>query len=110
MDMFRALSAFGALGQPTRLAVFQLLVTVEPEGLAAGDIARRLDLRANTPSTHLGILQAAGMIAAVRDGRSIHYSVNPAGLRGLLIWLMQDCCGGAPETCAPVLDRIVCAC
>jgi hypothetical protein len=23
---------------------------------------------------------------------------------------LQDCCGGNPDLCAPVLDRIACAC
>lgn len=110
MDMSNALLAFDALGQPSRLAVFRLLVQTAPEGLAAGDIARKLDLRPNTLSTHLGQMQSAGLIAATRDGRSIRYNADMAGVRGLLAWLLQDCCGGSPETCAPVLDRIACAC
>lgn len=110
MDMTHALAAFDALGQPSRLAVFRLLVQTGPAGMAAGDIARQLDLRANTLSTHLAILQAAGMISAAREGRSIRYAADMAGLRAILAWLLQDCCGGSPEICAPVLDRIACAC
>lgn len=110
MDMSHALIAFDALGQPSRLAVFRLLVQSAPEGMAAGDIASGLDLRPNTLSTHLSQLQSAGLIAPKRDGRSIRYSADMAGVRGLLSWLLQDCCGGSPETCAPVLDRIACAC
>lgn len=110
MDMPRALLAFDALGQPSRLAVFRLLVQTTPEGLAAGDIARRLDMRPNTLSTHLAQLQSAGLILPARDGRTIRYSADMTGVRGLLSWLLQDCCGGSPEICAPVLDRIACAC
>ena len=69
MDMSRALLAFDALGQPSRLAVFRLLVQTAPAGLAAGDIARKLDLRPNTLSTHLAQLQSAGLILHARDGR-----------------------------------------
>ena len=110
MDMPRALLAFDALGQPSRLAVFRLLVQTTPEGLAAGDIARRLDMRPNTLSTHLAQLQSAGLILPARDGRTIRYSADMTGVRGLLSWLLQDCCGGSPEICAPVLDRIACTC
>ena len=110
MDMSHALIAFDALGQPSRLAVFRLLVQSAPDGMAAGDIARTLDLRPNTLSSQLSQLQTAGLIAANRAGRSIRYSADMAGVRGLLSWLLQDCCGGSPETCAPVLDRIACAC
>lgn len=106
MEMTNALTSFQALGQPTRLAVFRMLVQTGPAGMAAGEIARQLDLRANTLSTHLAILQAAGLIQPTRDGRSIVYSADMSALRGLLTWLLQDCCGGSPELCAPVFDRI----
>jgi ArsR family transcriptional regulator len=110
MDMTRALAAFDALGQPTRLAVFRLLIQTGGDGLAAGDIATRLDLRANTLSTHLSVLEGAGLIAAERQGRSIRYSANMPGLRGLVGWLLADCCGGKPEVCEPLLNLITCNC
>jgi DNA-binding transcriptional ArsR family regulator len=110
MEMMNALSAFEALGQPTRLAVFRLLVQTGSGGLAAGDIALTLDLRPNTLSTHLSILSQAGLITASRQGRSIRYSADMLGLRALMTWLLQDCCGGKPETCGPILDQIACAC
>ncbi len=108
--MIVAIRALEALGQPTRLAVFRLLLTAGPDGMAAGDVARGLSVRANTLSTHLAILQAAGLVTARRDGRFISYAADMVGLRALMGWLLQDCCGGSPELCAPVLDRIACAC
>ena len=108
MEMKNALSAFEALGQPTRLAVFRLLVQTGSDGLAAGDIALSLDLRPNTLSTHLAILAQSGLVTAARRGRSIRYASDMQGLRALMTWLLQDCCGGKPETCGPILDQIVC--
>jgi hypothetical protein len=32
------------------------------------------------------------------------------GIRGLMGFLLEDCCGGQPELCRPVLDQIACAC
>ncbi len=110
MEMTRAANALEALGQPTRLAVFRLLLTVGPDGMPAGDVARHLSVKANTLSAHLSVLQAAGLVTARRDGRFISYAVDMPGLRALMGWLLQDCCGGSPEICAPVLDRIACAC
>ena len=104
--MKNALSAFEALGQPTRLAVFRLLVQTGEAGLAAGDIALRLEMKPNTLSTHLSILESAGLIAAERQGRSIRYFAQMEGLRGLMAWMLQDCCGGNPDACAPLLDLI----
>ena len=110
MEMSAALSAFDALGQPTRLAVFRLLVQVGGQGLAAGEIAARLNISPSTLSTHLSILTQSGLLLAVRDGRIIRYAADMAGLRALLTWLLQDCCGGKPEICAPVLDALACNC
>jgi DNA-binding transcriptional ArsR family regulator len=106
MDMPNALAAFDALGQPSRLTVFRLLVQTGEAGLAAGDIAARLEMKPNTLSTHLGILESAGLIAAERQGRSIRYFAQMEGLRGLMAWMLQDCCGGNPDACAPLLDLI----
>ena len=106
MDEKIALAAFTALGQPTRLAVFRLLVSAGPEGLAAGEIASRLDVRPNTLSPNLAQLEAAGLIAGQREGRSIRYTAQMAGIRALLEFLMEDCCGGRPEMCRPLLDAV----
>ena len=106
MDMPNALAAVDALGQPSRLTVFRLLVQTGEAGLAAGDIALRLEMKPNTLSTHLSILESAGLIAAERQGRSIRYFAQMEGLRGLMAWMLQDCCGGNPDACAPLLDLI----
>lgn len=110
MEMTAAVRAFEALGQPTRLAVFRLLVQALPGDIPAGQIATRLDLRANTLSSHLASLTDAALIRAERHGRSIRYAADIDGLRALVAWLLQDCCGGKPETCAPLLAQITCTC
>ena len=45
MDTTSAIAALSALAQATRLDTFRLLVVHEPEGLAAGNIARALAVR-----------------------------------------------------------------
>lgn len=105
MDKNQALDAFSALSQLTRLDVLRLLIAHEPDGLAAGDIAARLGVPQNTLSTHLGILARAGLADGERHGRSIVYRANLDQLRGLVGFLVADCCAGHPERCAPF-----CAC
>jgi len=107
MDMNSATKAFGALSQETRLKVFRLLVRRGGDGMAAGEIARLLDIPHNTLSTHLAVLTAAGMVSSRRDGRSIIYNIDLTGIRGLLAFLMEDCCQGRPELCAPILDTLL---
>jgi DNA-binding transcriptional ArsR family regulator len=106
MDISEASRALSALSQETRLAAFRLLVGAGPDGLPAGGIARRLGIPHNTLSSHLAILVAAGLVASRRDGRSVIYRADIEGTRTLLGFLMEDCCGGRPELCAPVLDRV----
>jgi DNA-binding transcriptional ArsR family regulator len=94
-----ALAALAALGQPTRLEIFQLLMRREPDGLAAGAIADAVGCQHNTLSTHLSILARSGLIRGARDGRSIIYRADIDGMRVLVAFLITDCCDGHPEIC-----------
>jgi ArsR family transcriptional regulator, arsenate/arsenite/antimonite-responsive transcriptional repressor len=94
-----ALSALAALGQPTRLDIFRLLMRREPEGLPAGAIAEEIGCAHNTLSTHLAILARAGLVQGTRDGRSIIYRAGIDGMRALVSFLITDCCDGHPELC-----------
>ena len=102
MEDAAAVETLSALAHSGRLAVFRLLVRVGPEGLAAGEIARAMDAPANTMSTQLAILARTGLIRSRRDSRSIIYSADYARITDLLGFLMEDCCQGRPEICAPL--------
>ncbi len=106
MESKLAVVALSALGHESRLAIFRLLVKAGPEGLAAGEIARRLDSLPNTLSANLNVLSHAGLIASRREGRSIVYTADYTAMSGLLGFLMADCCNGAPEICAPLGDIV----
>ena len=108
MDMNKSLSAFAALSNAGRLDAFRLLIQAGEEGLSSGEIGTRLEAKQNTTSTNLSILQAAGLISSTREGRSVRYRADMEGVRGLLEFLMEDCCGGNPDICRPVLDEVVC--
>ncbi len=99
-----ALNALAALGQETRLDVFRLLVKAGQDGMSAGAISDALEVRPNTLSTHLGALSRSGLVHAERDGRSICYRANLETMEVLVTYLLQDCCGGNPELCAPFVN------
>ncbi|TDL84320.1 transcriptional regulator [Palleronia sediminis] len=108
MDKSSALGAFAALGQSTRLEVFRLLIKAGQQGALAGDISSALEVRQNTMSANLGVLARSGLIRSRREGRSIRYFADMEGVRGLLGFLMEECCGGRPELCQHVLEEITC--
>lgn len=109
MDNKITLAAFAALSQQTRLDVFRLLIKAGEEGLAAGEIGKILKVRQNTMSANLLVLRTAGLVKTQRVGRSIRYFADFAAIRTFLSFLMEDCCGGNPALCAPVIAEIACA-
>jgi ArsR family transcriptional regulator len=110
MEIEETVLALAALAQPTRLEVFRLLVQHEPEGLAAGDVARRLAVPQNTMSSHLAVLSRAGLVSARRFSRSIVYRAELARLRAVMLFMLRDCCEGRPEICAPLIEDLAPCC
>jgi DNA-binding transcriptional ArsR family regulator len=102
MDERQALACFAALSQETRLRIVRLLVRAGPAGIAAGAVSDAVDVSASNVSFHLKELERAGLVSGQRQARSIVYSADFDALRGLLQFLMEDCCAGRPEICAPV--------
>ena len=106
MEAEEAILALAALAQSTRLEVFRLLAKYEPEGLAAGDIARALAVPQNTMSAHLSILTRAGLVSSQRHSRSIVYRANLDRFQSVALFLLKDCCGGRPEVCGPLIESL----
>jgi DNA-binding transcriptional ArsR family regulator len=115
MENMEAARALSALGHESRLAIFRVLVQAGPEGLAAGEIARRLDLAPNALTFHLKDLTYAGLAESRQSGRFVIYSAVFSAMAGLVAYLTENCCGGADCNVAvspigksrPVLDTPV---
>lgn len=110
MDKEPVILSLAALAQSTRLDVFRLLVQHEPVGLPAGEIARHLAVPHNTMSSHLAILTRAGLVRSERHSRSIIYRASLEAVQGVVTFLLNDCCGGRPEVCAPVVAAVTPCC
>jgi ArsR family transcriptional regulator len=106
MESEQAILALAALAQSTRLDVFRLLTKHEPDGLAAGDIAKALAVPQNTMSSHLAILSRAGLVTARRISRSIVYRADLSAFQSVVLFMLRDCCNGRPEICAPVIESL----
>lgn len=110
MDDIETITALAALAQPTRLAAFRLMVASEPDGVPAGELARQLAVPQNTLSAHLAVLVRAGLARGERQSRSILYRADLDRFRAMTLHLVQDCCGGRPEVCAPIIRGLAPSC
>lgn len=77
-------SALQALGDPTRLAVFER-IAVRPR--AVGELAAELPVTRPAVSQHLRVLKDAGLVVQTAEGARRIYHVNPDGLDAIRGWL-----------------------
>jgi hypothetical protein len=91
---------------PSRRALFRLLVTAGPAGLPAGVIAERrgVSLR-HSLSTWRSSSMPAGLITDRRLSRQLIYSAEYGAINALLAYLTENCCG-RDAVSAPVCDRL----
>jgi DNA-binding transcriptional ArsR family regulator len=107
MKKDHAVSALAALAQDNRLDVFRLLVQAGPDGMPAGRVAEALDLAPNTLTFHFDRLRDAGLVTVRREGRSMIYAAHYATMNGLISFLTENCCKGAPEKLTPAIRKPV---
>jgi hypothetical protein len=84
------------LAQPTRLAIFRLLIKHEPIGITAGVIADTVGRQYLVDSW---LFWCGRACCSSREGRTIIYRSDVDGMQSLLSFLVNDCCDGHPELC-----------
>lgn len=97
MDIDDVSRVLGALSQPTRYEIMQLLskdVQAGGTGLPAGVIAERLGIQPATLSFHLKDMTLKGILSQRREGRNLIYTADMAALIGVLEFVVADICGG----------------
>ncbi len=92
MDDDLAASRLEALGNATRLRIYRLLVRAGGAGLAVGQLQERLGIPPSTLSHHCKTLIAAGLVVQERVGTSLICRTNYAVMRGLVDFLVAECC------------------
>lgn len=101
MKPAQAVKALAALAQPTRLAIYRLLVARGPEGVAAGEVSAKLKVAPATLSFHFRTLSHAGLVESRQEGRFVYYAANYAAMNGIVDYLTENCCGGDASGCQP---------
>lgn len=107
MEQSALLDQLSALAHEGRLAAYQSILREGEQGITAGRLAEKLAIASNTLSAQLNILSRARLIVSERQGRHIVYRADLDVMRECLLSLIEDCCNGHPEICAPVLSVLV---
>src|SRR6056297_3069981 len=94
-------SRLATLGHLQRLAIFRLLMRRYPDRVPAGELAEVLELKPSTLSAYLNALLHDGLVTQERQGTSLRYSMNMTEVRRTFVYLLNDCCRGRPDICAP---------
>ena len=98
MDLNRAARCLEKLGNPTRLAIFRLLVRAGPEGLPVGEVQELLGIPGSTLSHHLAQLVNAGLVRQERQGRVLRCTPDYGLMDALIGFLTEECCWGVSKT------------
>ena len=94
MDEEQAALRLSALGNPTRLRLFRLLVRAGPKGLNVGDLQRLLGVPGSTLAHHIAALVKADLLLQERRGREVICAANYGVMNGLVAYLTEQCCAG----------------
>ena len=94
MKLENAAKQLEALGNPTRLAIFRLLIRAGNKGSTVGEIRERLDIPASTLSHHIAKLVHTGLVSQERDSRSLNCIADFKNMDDLMAFLVRNCCTG----------------
>lgn len=98
MDIDVAAARLAALGSPTRLRLYRLLVRAGDTGLSMGQIQEKLGIPGSTLSHHCRALVQVDLIQQERFGTSLICRTNYPVMRRLVDDLAAECCADACVT------------
>lgn len=95
IDLETMASRLEALGNPTRLAIYQLLVRAGGDGKSVGQIQAALSVPASTLSHHLKHLEMVGLVTKSKIGTTHTCNANYTTMDEVLAFLTEECCSEA---------------
>lgn len=104
MKLETASSQLEALGNPTRLRIYRLLVRAGQEGMTVGHVQDRLSMPASTLSHHCRKLVDTGLVTQQRQGTALICRAHYPAMRSLIGYLVDECCADGGCGDAVLLD------
>ena len=105
MKLEQAAKQLEALGNPTRLNLYRVLVRAGEAGRPVGSLQETLGIAASTLSHHLHRLVQTGLVTQERQATMLICRANYPVMNGLIGFLADECC--ADEACAPSVKEAV---
>lgn len=103
MKLDDAAARLEALGNPTRLKIYRMLVRAGAEGMPVGRLQTRLDAAASTLSHHIKSLVIVGLVTQTRQGTTLVCHANYDVMRDLLGFMVEECCVESGGSCASIV-------
>ena len=103
MKIDEAAARLEALGNPTRLKIYRMLVRAGDPGLPVGKLQSRLSIPPSTLSHHLKTLIIVGLVSQEREATTLICRANYPVMRGLVEFLVAECCTEAD--CATIRQQ-----
>lgn len=97
MIIEKAASQLEALGNPSRLNIYRVLVRAGRDGIAVGHLQERIGIPASTLSHHLKRLVEAGLASQERQATTLICRADYPTMQSLIGFLVDECC--ADEKC-----------
>ena len=92
MELKHAAAQLEALGSPTRLQVYRILVRAGDAGLAVGKLQERVGIASSTLSHHLHRLILTGLVTQERQSTTLICRANYDAMGRLIRFLSDECC------------------
>jgi ArsR family transcriptional regulator len=99
MKLEKAAAQLEALGNPTRLNIYRILVRAGEDGLPVGRIQGKLDIPASTLSHHCKRLIDVGLVTQERQATTLICRAHYPAMDALIGYLADECC--ADGACTP---------
>jgi ArsR family transcriptional regulator len=101
VELERLADCLEKLGNPTRLAIFRLLVRAGHDGMAVGELQAELGVPPSTLSHHILFLVTVGLVRQEREGRVLRCKPNFDLMNAIVKALTAECCAGVSARAEP---------
>jgi ArsR family transcriptional regulator len=94
-----------ALGNPTRLKIFRILVKAGDPGLPVGKLQDQLGIAASTLTHHVQKLMVVGLVTQERQSTVLICRANYPMMSGLVDALVDQCCADSRDAAVSALQK-----